>query len=191
MNTENYLKWLKEKLIPNLPNDAVVVLDNAAYHNTSSEKIPTSNSNKLDMQTWLNAKNIHFEPSYKKPELYDLIIKNKENFRKYKVDELLKEHGFAVLRLPPYHPDLNPIENIWGIVKNDVASRNINQNYTSIMSILNEAFDRVNKDVWFNTCQHVEKIEDEYMRHCDLDFSFIINVGDTSDSESDISETSD
>ncbi|CAH2089019.1 unnamed protein product [Euphydryas editha] len=100
MNTENYLKLLQEKLIPNLPNHAVVVMDNAAYHNTSSGKIPTSNSNKLDMQTWLNAKNIHFEPSYKKPELYDLILKNKKNFRKYKVDELLKEHGFTVLRLP-------------------------------------------------------------------------------------------
>ncbi|CAK1583831.1 unnamed protein product [Parnassius mnemosyne] len=63
MNTENYLKWLKEKLIPNLPNDAVIVLDNAAYDYSTSE-IPTSKSNKLDTQTCLNANNIYFEPSF-------------------------------------------------------------------------------------------------------------------------------
>ena len=43
---------------------------------------------------------------------------------KYKVDEFLKKKGHEVLRLPPYHCDLNPIEFIWGILKNRVAINN-------------------------------------------------------------------
>jgi transposase len=33
MNHENYFKWLRNQLIPNLPSNSVVVLDNASYHN--------------------------------------------------------------------------------------------------------------------------------------------------------------
>ncbi|KAJ4447026.1 hypothetical protein ANN_09014 [Periplaneta americana] len=29
MNSENYNKWLKERLLPNLPSECIVVLDNA------------------------------------------------------------------------------------------------------------------------------------------------------------------
>lgn len=61
MNTENYLKWLKEKVIPNLPKDAaVIVMDNAC-----SEKIPTFNSNKIEMLTWLRANGIKFQENQK------------------------------------------------------------------------------------------------------------------------------
>ena len=34
MNYANYEKWLKERLIPNLPQNSVIVIDNAPYHNT-------------------------------------------------------------------------------------------------------------------------------------------------------------
>jgi hypothetical protein len=32
MNFDNYERWLKKKLIPNLPPNSVLVVDNAAYH---------------------------------------------------------------------------------------------------------------------------------------------------------------
>jgi transposase len=40
------------------------------------------------------------------------------------IDQLLAEKGHTVLRLPPYHPDLNPIELIWANVKQWVAGKN-------------------------------------------------------------------
>lgn len=43
----------------------------------------------------------------------------------FKSDEIITKAGHTVLRLPPYHPDLNPIEMIWGAVKNAIASRNV------------------------------------------------------------------
>lgn len=35
------------------------------------------------------------------------------------------EHGHEVLRLPPYHSGLlNPIERMWGLIKNHIARNN-------------------------------------------------------------------
>jgi hypothetical protein len=53
MNSDNYMQWIKEKLLPNLPQDCVFVVDNAAYHNVLSERCPTSASRKKDMEDWL------------------------------------------------------------------------------------------------------------------------------------------
>ena len=33
INHANYMKWLQEKLIPNLESKSVIVVDNASYHN--------------------------------------------------------------------------------------------------------------------------------------------------------------
>jgi transposase len=34
---------------------------------------------------------------------------------------LLARYGHVALRLPPYHPELKPIEKMWAMVKNWVA----------------------------------------------------------------------
>ncbi|XP_072380782.1 uncharacterized protein [Diabrotica undecimpunctata] len=44
MNYDNYKKWLRDKLIPNLPPNSVLVFDNAPYHNVQTEKCPTMSS---------------------------------------------------------------------------------------------------------------------------------------------------
>lgn len=105
MSFENYVKWLNEKLLPNLPDRSVIVLDNALYHNTRAEKLPM-------MQEWLTSKGIHFDSNLRKVKLYDIIKKHKSDFITYKIDDYIKSKGFEVLRLPPYYPELNAIENI-------------------------------------------------------------------------------
>lgn len=77
------------------------------------------------MQDWLTAKGIFFHPSMYKPELYDLIKINKPRFKTYEIDRLLAGHGHTVLRLPPYHTDLNPIEKMWALIKDYVAHKNV------------------------------------------------------------------
>jgi hypothetical protein len=42
----------------------------------------------------------------------------------YKVDGIVAEHNHNILRLPPYHPELNPVELIWATVKDWVAQNN-------------------------------------------------------------------
>ncbi|KAJ4442399.1 hypothetical protein ANN_03985 [Periplaneta americana] len=44
----------------------------------------------------------------------------------YSVDKLLKERDFFPVRLPPYHPDLNPIQHIWNMTKEKISEQNVN-----------------------------------------------------------------
>lgn len=98
MNAENFKKWLTEKLIPNLPTHSVVVLDNAAYHNVKSSKIPTSASIKSEMISWLTEKGISFEANSTKKDLYSVICRHREQHLEYSIDGLLENHGHSVLR---------------------------------------------------------------------------------------------
>ena len=43
----------------------------------------------------------------------------------YTIDELLRSHGHEVLRLPPYHLDINAIEMIWSQRKDIVRKTNL------------------------------------------------------------------
>lgn len=51
----------------------------------------------------------------KKPSL--IIMDNAPIHNKKAIADLLKKHGHALLSLPPYSPDLNPIEQSFGILK--------------------------------------------------------------------------
>jgi hypothetical protein len=53
--------WLKEKLIPNLEPNSVLVTDNVPYHNIQKNKGPTSNQ----IKNWLLVRNIPFYDSAK------------------------------------------------------------------------------------------------------------------------------
>lgn len=56
MNRENFTKWLTEKLLPNIPANSIIVLDNAPYHSVQENKTPTKSSLKKDIISWLSAK---------------------------------------------------------------------------------------------------------------------------------------
>jgi hypothetical protein len=40
INSVNFEKWLNEKVIPNLPLNSAVVMDNAPYHGRQEDKHP-------------------------------------------------------------------------------------------------------------------------------------------------------
>ena len=68
------------------------------------------------MQDWLTAHQIEFPECALKQALY-AIIKSTNPTPKYAVDEMAKAAGHEVVRLPPYHCELNPIELAWSQVK--------------------------------------------------------------------------
>ena len=59
MNEVNFTKWLTEKLLPNIPPNSVIVMDNAPYHSVLEEKIPTKSSTKRSIIDWLKKNIFH------------------------------------------------------------------------------------------------------------------------------------
>lgn len=68
-NSEVFNIWFETQLVPELPVDSVVVLDNATFH-----------------------KSVYLK-------------------------EIALKHGITLLFLPPYSPELNPIEKLWANLK--------------------------------------------------------------------------
>jgi hypothetical protein len=54
--------------------------------------------------------------------MYYLIKLCKTGFKTFELDVLVAGDGHSVLRLPPHHPEINPIELVWGRLK-DVSFR--------------------------------------------------------------------
>lgn len=56
---------------------------------------------------------------------WDVIVMDNASFHKAtKTQELIEKRGAKLLFLPPYSPDLNPIENYWALLKQFVRKRN-------------------------------------------------------------------
>ncbi|XP_045447431.1 uncharacterized protein LOC123655720 [Melitaea cinxia] len=162
MNSDNFIKWLEKQVLPNLPPKCVIVMDNAPYHTVQTNKSPNMTSLKADMVEWLQNKGLLFSPNLTKNVLYELIKKNKPE-PIYKADELIKLHGHDVLRLPPYHADLNPIELVWSVMKRRFAEKNVGQRDDQVESLIRESFGSISNDIWKKQCSHVIKIEDDYI----------------------------
>lgn len=195
MNNDNYMKWVNNQLIPNLQPHSVLVIDNANYHNKQIDKAPTSNSRKEEMINWLTERNIVFEPSMLKPQLYKIIQQHKPRHVNYILDDILEKKGHSVLRLPPYHPDLNPIELIWADVKNHVASHNTTFKLCDVQKLCEEKFSSITTEDWISRCLHVKNVENEYASKepaiDDIMEEFIINLDSSSDSNGSSDDFSD
>ena len=106
MTSEHFEEWFHDSLIPNIQRNSLIVIDNTPYHSRRLEPVPTMSSRKQVMQDWLTAHEIEFPECALKQELYTLIKATPT----YAVDEMAKVAGHEVVRLPPYHCELNPIE---------------------------------------------------------------------------------
>ena len=117
MDSEIYIYWLKEKLIPGLDLNSVLLVDNMSCHNTQKDKVPTSNSNKETVQNWLCGRNVDFYTTVLKVQLHEILQAYKPKYESFIVDEIMAVNSHKVLRLPPHHVDLKPVELIWADVK--------------------------------------------------------------------------
>jgi len=90
MNHKLFEDWFENMLLPELPKDTVIVMDNASFH------------------------------------------------RKKQLKQIAKDHGYRLVFLPPYSPELNPIEHFWAWLKRKL--RKILPDFDSFDAALMAAF---------------------------------------------------
>ena len=86
----------------------------------SDDSAPTPPCAKEKIRTWIEANNIPCKDDCLKVELIYILSKIAPE-PTYSIDVIARQYGHEVIRTPPYHPELQPIEMCWGILKNEVA----------------------------------------------------------------------
>lgn len=189
MNSELFEKWFQGRLLPALPPDSVIVMDNAPYHSRILEKPPTQASLKSEIIDYMHKKSISVpNPPPVKSALLDMIKKSgKKMERVYATDHFAGLAGHKVVRLPPYL--FNPIEMVWASLKSYVARHN--SLFTSIDCLyrFKEACDRITAQDWEKYVTHCEDLEKKYYivdQRMEEEFEpFIISLKEDSSSDDD------
>lgn len=188
MDGERFLNWFIN-IMPKLEPGSVVVMDNAPYHSVRIEKIPTTSWNKQQIIDWLQSKGKSMDMTYLKKELLTKVAEIAPQYNKYLIDETAKSNGITILRLPPYHCKLNPIELVWAQIKNYVGANNSTFKMSDVKKLLYDAIALIDANRWKKCCDHVIREEstmwhlDDVMEHAEQN-SFIINVtGESSDTD--------
>jgi len=178
MNSESFLFWLKEHCFPNLPARAVLVVDRATYHTelTLSTKAMPASLRKDAMLDWIISRNQHLRREdlqrKTKVQLRDMekTLRPPPKLRAQELaDEKFARKGIRILVLPVAHPELNPIEKVWGNVKQYICSRNGGGSLARVEELGWEGFDTVKPEHVAGMQRAVVKQEDLYMELADLD----------------------
>ena len=148
-----------------------------------------------------------------KGELADLVIRrgcleSKENLMKRLKAELYalakedcyqgrlaveveaEKSGYEILWLPPYHPELNPIEEAWGLTKQHVALENDGSDFGKVRDLILSGFDKCN-ETWPKLVRRTKENEKKYerliiaQRTVDALPPLVIDISDSEEDEED------
>lgn len=142
LNANNFMKWLSDSIVSHLSSSCVFILDASTVFRDPNELqvIPQETSSKQSLITWLEQRNISFEPNLYKTELYELVKQhNNDDGKDHKstIEIKINECGHDVLFIPKNNRDLDPFEFIWTDIKinmiaSDTKSFNMNKEFASI-----------------------------------------------------------
>ena len=163
MNAEIFKNWFKN-LLENVAENSTIVMDNAPYHSAEQDEHPTILWSKTELREWLSKHNVKWSHEMLKAELLQLSDLHKSRFQKYELDEMARERGHTVIRLPPYHCQYNPIEFIFDEVKAKVVRENTTFNLNDVEQLTRDAVDSITADDWSFAVSHtVDVIEKDWV----------------------------
>ena len=161
MNWDNFSKWFETQLLPNIPPRSLIILDNAKYHNVLEDGFfPSSNSTKVQLRSWLTRNGYAWREDMLKSELLALCTREAP-VPEYRLDQIALRHDMTILRTPPYHPELQPIETCWAVVKNYMAD-NCDFTMRGLRRRLPEGFSQVTSDTCAKIIKEVAEEEDRF-----------------------------
>ena len=136
MDGESYKCYFEKSMCQNI--HSVIVIDNAPYHSKHTENYPTSKWRKQQFVDWLTEKNITFPDKALRAELWTLVKSEREKFPDKVMVTVANKYVHVILRLPPYHFELNPIELAWAAEKSYVAGENTDMSLDSVEKLVKE-----------------------------------------------------
>ena len=120
-------------------------------------------------------------------DLWKLAKEKRENYPAYRLEKIAYKYGHEIVRLPPYHCQLNPIELVWGIEKNYVASENKEHKLSEVEDLFRKKREEIDQETCKKCIEHVKRIEEElYKSDWIIDVAvekLEININPNSDSE--------
>ncbi|KAH9150459.1 hypothetical protein AeRB84_006694 [Aphanomyces euteiches] len=161
-NAALFEKWFSKlcRSLQEKHGPCVIHMNGAKYHKHNTQQWPTSASTKLEIQLWLSNAGILFDAGVTKAELLE-TVKSSRGPPTYAAQVIASEHGHTLLFTPPYHLELQPIELIWGAVKDKIACRP-SKNISELMSRLKNSFGKVTSHQWIASYRKVQEFEDTY-----------------------------
>ena len=161
MNWGNFSKWFQDSLLKNIPNNSIIIMDNASYHNVLVEDAFPKKSHSLKrLREWLSSNEIPWTEDMLKSELFDLCTRFSAK-PEYLIDRIARKEGHSILRTPPYHPELQPIETCWAVVKNHVAQHN-DCTMKKVLVLLEEGFSKATEKTCGKLIKKTNSKEDDY-----------------------------
>lgn len=148
MNGDIFYDWFCG-ILPLLKENSVIVFDNASYYSVKNH-VPTMSWKKDCILQWFEGKGIVFDRPMKKFQLIEKVKEIRLIFDNYRrsVQEAIN-HNKAVLRLPPYHCHLNPMQLAWEVVARHVNMKNCtSSNLDDIRQLFNDGVKLVTPEMW-------------------------------------------
>ena len=151
----------------------MIVVDRATYHLVPEEQINPSTMRKPELCEWLGKNKIKWEKHWLRPRLQEEVENNID--KTPLIEKIAGQQGHKVLFLPVHHPELNPIETIWAIVKNE-CGRLLRSGieFKEVRLHLEKAFTKISAYTCHKLFEIVRQKEDEYWK---LDMEFDNNLG--------------
>ena len=161
MNTKHFLEWWEKKLLPNVPDHAVIIIDRAPYHVglTEESRLPRLQT-KSSLKEWLRTHGVKFDPNSSLGDLVELAKENKPSpVLQVQALALQQNRDILVEVLPAAHCFFDATELVWARVKGQVAKRNVKYTMQEVERLTKEELDNVDASYWRSCMAHVEKEE--------------------------------
>ena len=120
--------------------------------------IQNRHGKKLNMPNGLKKRKIPYAKDALRPTLWKMAKEKRDNYPAYRLEKIAYKYGHEIVRLPPYHCQLNPIEPIWGIEKNYVASENKEHKLSEVEDLFRKKKEEIDQETCKKCIEHVKRI---------------------------------
>ena len=155
---QSFHDYFLTNLLPSLKESSLLIMDRAPYHTKVAESdFNIRKATKQDLLEFLLEKGVLVDSRGSLQELRYRVLSIFPNPRTYLEIEA-EEAGHKVLFTPPYHPELNPIELAWAMVKRPISEKAQPDTNYICEQILPRSFALVTPHVAAKLFSHVEGV---------------------------------